>query len=163
MSTSARRKAAGTGTTGRGGSAPGMNTGAERSDSTGATDSAAKQSAQGAGRAGDSEGSATNSAVTEGTSAPAAETGMTERQRTIGFLVCLVTIVLAILDLQIVSAATVPIVRDLDPEHGVDKIPWLVSSFALASAAMLPLYGKLCDVLGPKRVFTGAIATFLVG
>ncbi|MFG2434821.1 MFS transporter [Streptomyces sp. NPDC048508] len=88
---------------------------------------------------------------------------MTERQRSIGLLVCLVTIVLAILDLQIVSAATVPIVRDLDPEHGVDKIPWLVSSFALASAAMLPLYGKLCDVLGPKRVFTGAIATFLVG
>ncbi|MEW2161481.1 MFS transporter [Streptomyces sp. NPDC007084] len=88
---------------------------------------------------------------------------MTDRQRSLGFLVCLVTIVLAILDLQIVSAATVPIVRDLDPEHGVDKIPWLVSSFALASAAMLPLYGKLCDVLGPKRVFTGAVATFLVG
>ncbi|GGN67173.1 hypothetical protein GCM10011579_039420 [Streptomyces albiflavescens] len=88
---------------------------------------------------------------------------MTETQRKIGFLVCLVTIVLAILDLQIVSAATVPIVRDLDPDHGIDKIPWLVSAFALASAAMLPLYGKLCDVLGPKRVFTGAIATFLLG
>jgi EmrB/QacA subfamily drug resistance transporter len=88
---------------------------------------------------------------------------MTETQRKIGFFVCLVTIVLAVLDLQIVSAATVPIVRDLDPDHGIDKIPWLVSAFALASAAMLPLYGKLCDVLGPKRVFTGAIATFLLG
>ncbi|MGW5128180.1 MFS transporter [Streptomyces sp. NPDC004069] len=88
---------------------------------------------------------------------------MTETQRKVGFLVCLVTIVLALLDLQIVSAATVPIVRDLDPEHGIDKIPWLVSAYALASAAMLPLYGKLCDVLGPKRVFTGAIATFLLG
>ncbi|MFF4508340.1 MFS transporter [Streptomyces sp. NPDC001401] len=88
---------------------------------------------------------------------------MTETQRKIGFLVCLVTIVLAVLDLQIVSAATVPIVRDLDPDHGIDKIPWLVSAFALASAALLPLYGKLCDVLGPKRVFTGAIATFLLG
>ncbi|MER6917615.1 MFS transporter [Streptomyces spiralis] len=88
---------------------------------------------------------------------------MTETQRKVGFVVCLVTIVLALLDLQIVSAATVPIVRDLDPEHGIDKIPWLVSAYALASAAMLPLYGKLCDVLGPKRVFTGAIATFLVG
>ncbi|MDX6361934.1 MAG: hypothetical protein QOC85_937 [Streptomyces sp.] len=89
--------------------------------------------------------------------------GMTEGQRRIGFVVCLVTIVLAILDTQIVSAATVPIVRDLDPEHGIDKIPWLVSAFALASAAMLPLYGKLCDVFGPKQVFTGAIATFLLG
>ncbi|MFD4550619.1 MFS transporter [Streptomyces sp. NPDC058466] len=88
---------------------------------------------------------------------------MTETQRKIGFLICLVTIVLAVLDLQIVSAATVPIVRDLDPVHGVDKIPWLVSAFALASAAMLPLYGKLCDTLGAQRAFTGAIATFLVG
>jgi EmrB/QacA subfamily drug resistance transporter len=88
---------------------------------------------------------------------------MTETQRKIGFVVCLVTIVLAVLDMQIVSAATVPIVRDLDPAHGIDKIPWLVSAYALASAALLPLYGKLCDVLGPKRVFTGAIATFLLG
>ncbi len=88
---------------------------------------------------------------------------MTETQRKVGFLVCLVTIVLALLDLQIVSAATVPIVRDLDPDHGIDKIPWLVSAYALASAAMLPLYGKLCDTLGPKRVFTGAIAAFLLG
>ncbi|WNM36219.1 MFS transporter [Streptomyces sp. Li-HN-5-11] len=88
---------------------------------------------------------------------------MTETQRKVGFVVCLVTIVLALLDLQIVSAATVPIVRDLDPGHGIAKIPWLISAYALASAAMLPLYGKLCDVLGPKRVFTGALATFLVG
>ncbi|MGW3029652.1 MFS transporter [Streptomyces sp. NPDC001178] len=88
---------------------------------------------------------------------------MTETQRKVAFVVCLLTIVLALLDMQIVSAATVPIVRDLDPGHGIDKIPWLVSAYALASAALLPLYGKLCDVVGPKRVFTGAIATFLLG
>ena len=88
---------------------------------------------------------------------------MTETQRKIGFLVCLVTIVLAVLDMQIMSAATVPIVRDLDPEHGIDKIPWLVSAFSLASAAVLPLYGKLCDVLGAKHVFLGAVGTFLAG
>ncbi|WP_405841677.1 MFS transporter [Streptomyces sp. NBC_01518] len=88
---------------------------------------------------------------------------MTETQRRIGFLVCLVTIVLAVLDIQIVSAATVPIVRDLDPEHGIGKIPWLVSAFALASAAVLPLYGKLCDTLGAKRVFLTAVGVFLVG
>ncbi|MEU4877402.1 MFS transporter [Streptomyces sp. NPDC021608] len=88
---------------------------------------------------------------------------MTDTQRRIGFLVCLVTIVLAVLDLQIVSAATVPIVRDLDPAHGIDRIPWLVSAFSLASAAVLPLYGKLCDVLGAKRVFLGAVGSFLVG
>lgn len=88
---------------------------------------------------------------------------MTETQRKIAFLVCLVTIVLAVLDMQIVSAATVPIVRDLDPDHGIDKIPWLVSAFSLASAAVLPLYGKLCDVLAAKRMFLGAVGTFLLG
>ncbi|MFI6245287.1 MFS transporter [Streptomyces sp. NPDC051016] len=88
---------------------------------------------------------------------------MTETQRKIGMLVCLATIVLAVLDMQIVSAATVPIVRDLDPEHGIDRIPWLVSAYALAAAALLPLYGKLCDVLGAKRVLLGAVATFLAG
>ncbi|MFF5495657.1 MFS transporter [Streptomyces aquilus] len=88
---------------------------------------------------------------------------MSDTQRKIGFLVCLATIVLAVLDMQIVSAATVPIVRDLDPAHGIDRIPWLVSAFSLASAAVLPLYGKLCDTLGAKQVFLGAVGTFLVG
>lgn len=48
---------------------------------------------------------------------------MPKTQRKIGFAVCLVTIVLALLDMQIVSAATVPIVRDLDPAHGIGRIP----------------------------------------
>lgn len=88
---------------------------------------------------------------------------MTERQRKTGFFLCLATIVLAVLDQNIVSAATVPIVRDLDPDHGVDLIPWLISAFALAATAALPLYGKLCDVLGAKRVFLGAVTVFLTG
>lgn len=97
------------------------------------------------------------------TGAPAPDRPMSPAQVKIGFAVCLVTILLAVLDTNIVSAATVPIVRDLDPVHGVDKIPWLISSFALASAAVLPLYGKLCDTIGAKKVFVGAIATFLIG
>ncbi|GHI06585.1 EmrB/QacA subfamily drug resistance transporter [Streptomyces cellostaticus] len=88
---------------------------------------------------------------------------MTETQRKVSLLVCLVTIVLAVLDMQIVSAATVPIVTDLDPRHGLATIPWLVSAFSLASAAMLPLYGRLCDALGAKQVFVGALGAFLAG
>ncbi|RKT10930.1 EmrB/QacA subfamily drug resistance transporter [Streptomyces sp. 1114.5] len=95
--------------------------------------------------------------------APAAPTLMTPARRRLGMMLCLVTIVLAVLDMNIVSAATVPIVRDLDPVHGVDRLPWLVSAFALAATALLPLYGKLCDVHGAKRVLLGAVGTFLVG
>ncbi|GIG66274.1 MFS transporter [Phytomonospora endophytica] len=88
---------------------------------------------------------------------------MTEKQKKIGMVVCLATIVLAVLDQNIVSAATVPIVRELDPLHGVERMPWLVSAFALASTAALPLYGKLSDVYGAKRVFLGAVTVFMLG
>ncbi|MET8745831.1 MFS transporter [Streptomyces sp. NPDC004728] len=88
---------------------------------------------------------------------------MTHRQRVIGFALCIATILLAVLDTNIVSAATVPIVSDLDPVHGVDKIPWLIAAYQLAATAALPLYGKLCDVIGAKKVFVGAVATFLAG
>ncbi|MGV9269793.1 MFS transporter [Kitasatospora sp. NPDC003701] len=88
---------------------------------------------------------------------------MTEPQRKLGMLFCLITIILAVLDMNIVSAATVPIVRDLDPVHGVDQLPWLVSAFALAATALLPLYGKLCDVYGAKRALLGAVGVFLLG
>ncbi|MFJ9950465.1 MFS transporter [Kitasatospora sp. NPDC091207] len=88
---------------------------------------------------------------------------MTEPQRKLGMLLCLITIILAVLDMNIVSAATVPIVRDLDPVHGVDRLPWLVSAFALAATALLPLYGKLCDVYGAKRALLGAVGVFLLG
>ncbi|MYW12201.1 MFS transporter [Streptomyces sp. SID2563] len=76
---------------------------------------------------------------------------------------CIVTILLAVLDSNIVSSATVPIVRDLDPVHGVDRIPWLIAAYQLAATAALPLYGKFCDTLGSKKVFIGALATFLTG
>ncbi|GAB7180602.1 MFS protein [Kitasatospora sp. Ki12] len=88
---------------------------------------------------------------------------MTPAQRGLGMVICLVTIVLAVLDMNIVSAASVPIVRELDPVHGVDRLPWLVSAFALAATALLPLYGKLCDLYGAKRVLLGAVGTFLLG
>ncbi|MFJ7247005.1 MFS transporter [Kitasatospora sp. NPDC098652] len=97
------------------------------------------------------------------TPGPAGSTLMTTAQRQLAMLLCLVTIVLAVLDSNIVSAATVPIVRDLDPVHGVDRLPWMVSAFSLAATALLPLYGKLCDVYGAKRVLLGAVGTFLFG
>ncbi|WP_406297984.1 MFS transporter [Embleya sp. NBC_00888] len=88
---------------------------------------------------------------------------MTEFQRRVSMALCLLTMVLAILDQNIVSAAIVPIVRDLDPAHGVDHVAWLVAAFALAATVVLPLYGRLCDVLGAKHVYLAAIATFLLG
>ncbi|MEV7400104.1 MFS transporter [Streptomyces sp. NPDC091267] len=98
------------------------------------------------------------------TSRPIAATEQpTSRSRTIGFVLCITTILLGVLDSNIVSSATVPIVHDLDPVHGLDRIPWLIAAYQLAATAALPLYGKLCDSLGSKNVFIAAIATFLAG
>lgn len=84
-------------------------------------------------------------------------------RRKLCFALCLLTIVIALLDMNIVSAASVPIVRDLDPVHGVDRLPWLITAYSLAATAMLPLYGKLCDLYGAKRVYLGSVGTFLLG
>src|SRR2546423_5796701 len=86
---------------------------------------------------------------------------MTETRKKVALLACLFTIILAILDQNIVSAAAVPIVRDLDPVHGLARLPWLISAYALAATAALPLYGKLCDVYGARRVDPAPLAPLL--
>lgn len=107
-------------------------------------------------------GSATDDTATE-TATAAGGRGSSRARRLVGIALCLATIVLAVLDTNIVSAATVPIARDLDPAGGLARIPWLVSGFQLAATAALPLYGKLSDSLGAKKVFLAAVATFLTG
>ncbi|MDR7278405.1 MFS transporter [Catenuloplanes atrovinosus] len=87
----------------------------------------------------------------------------TRLRRRLTLAAALCTVLLAVLDQNIVAAASLPIVTDLDPTHGLDRLPWLVSAYALASAAALPLYGKLCDTAGTKRVFLAAVAVFLLG
>src|SRR5689334_22143976 len=88
---------------------------------------------------------------------------MTDSQRRLAGLAMLVTIILAVLDSNIVTSAAVPIVRSLDPAHGVARLPWLITAYGLGATAALPLYGKLCDVYGAKRIFLGAVVTFLAG
>ncbi|WP_067171500.1 MFS transporter [Microtetraspora niveoalba] len=88
---------------------------------------------------------------------------MTESQKKLAALGCLLTLVLAILDQNVVSTASVAIVRDLDPAGGLARLPWLITVYALAATAALPLYGKLCDAYGAKRIYLGAVALFLTG
>ncbi|GAA3174370.1 MFS transporter [Nonomuraea roseoviolacea] len=88
---------------------------------------------------------------------------MTDKQLGVAKLLCLLTIVVAVLDQNIVSSAIVPIVRELDPAGGLDHVAWLVTAFALGATSVLPLYGRLCDALGVKQVFLGAVGTFALG
>jgi EmrB/QacA subfamily drug resistance transporter len=67
---------------------------------------------------------------------------------------------LAALDQTIVSTALPTIVADLG---GAEHISWVVTSYLLASTAFTPLWGKLGDQFGRKRVFQTSIVIFLIG
>jgi EmrB/QacA subfamily drug resistance transporter len=72
----------------------------------------------------------------------------------------MVTMLLASLDQTIFSTALPTIVGDL---HGVDEMSWVITVYILASTIMLPVYGKLGDLIGRKGIFIGAISVFIIG
>jgi EmrB/QacA subfamily drug resistance transporter len=67
---------------------------------------------------------------------------------------------LAALDQTIVATALPTIVGDL---HGASHLSWVITAYLLATTVSTPLWGKLGDQYGRKRLFQTAIAIFLVG
>ncbi|MGW0823528.1 DHA2 family efflux MFS transporter permease subunit [Streptomyces sp. NPDC002845] len=72
----------------------------------------------------------------------------------------LLGMLLAALDQTIVSTALPTIVSELG---GMEHLSWVVTAYILASTAATPLWGKLGDQYGRKRLFQTAIVIFLVG
>ncbi|WP_301125469.1 MDR family MFS transporter [Streptomyces cacaoi] len=72
----------------------------------------------------------------------------------------LLGMLLAALDQTIVATALPTIVSDLG---GMDHLSWVVTAYLLAVTAATPLWGKLGDQYGRKRLFQSAILIFLVG
>jgi len=67
---------------------------------------------------------------------------------------------LAALDQTIVSTALTTIARDF---HHIDLYSWVVTAYLLTSTASTPLYGKISDQFGRKRIFQASIVIFLAG
>ena len=67
---------------------------------------------------------------------------------------------LAALDQTIVATALPQIVTDLG---GFQQLSWVVTGYLLASTVTVPLYGKLSDLYGRRRLFVVAISLFLAG
>ena len=67
---------------------------------------------------------------------------------------------LAALDQTIVSTALTTISRDF---HRLDLYSWVITAYLLTSTASTPLYGKISDQFGRKRIFQVAIVIFLAG
>ena len=72
----------------------------------------------------------------------------------------LLVMLLAALDSTIVATALPTIVRELG---GLDHISWVVTAYLLAQTIVTPIYGKLGDLYGRKRVLQFAIVIFLIG
>ena len=72
----------------------------------------------------------------------------------------MLAILLASLDQTIVSTALPRIVVDL---HGLNKLSWVVTAYLLTSTISTPLYGKIGDLYGRKKIFLIAIVIFLIG
>ncbi|UGY91167.1 MFS transporter [Streptomyces gobiensis] len=92
---------------------------------------------------------------------PAArETGQPKRTLYLAMGALLMGMLLAALDQTIVSTALPTIVSDLG---GMNHLSWVVTAYLLAATAATPLWGKLGDQYGRKRLFQSAIVIFLIG
>ncbi|MEV6168525.1 MFS transporter [Streptomyces sp. NPDC051954] len=76
------------------------------------------------------------------------------------FFGLMLALLLAALEQMIVATALPKIVGEL---HGLDKMSWAITAYLLTSTVVLPIYGKLGDLLGRKSVFQFAIVVFVVG
>lgn len=47
--------------------------------------------------------------------------------------------------------------------HGADLMLWVITAYILASTIMMPIYGKLGDLLGRKPILMVAISVFVIG
>lgn len=72
----------------------------------------------------------------------------------------LLVMLLAALDSTIVATALPTIVGELG---GLGHLSWVVTAYLLAQTAVTPLYGKLGDIYGRKRVLQVGILLFLAG
>lgn len=72
----------------------------------------------------------------------------------------MVGLLLGALDQTIVSTALTRISEDF---HRTDLYGWVVTAYLLTSTASTPLYGKISDQFGRKRIFQASIVIFLIG
>lgn len=107
-----------------------------------------------------SDSAPVSASVDPSASAPPAFERLPRREFIIVIAGVMLALMLASLDQNIVGTALPRIVGDLG---GLTHISWVVTAFVLASTVSTPLYGKLSDMYGRKRLFHVSIVVFLAG
>lgn len=86
---------------------------------------------------------------------------LSRRDRFMSMAAVLVALSLAGLDQTIVATAGPAIQRDLAIPASL--YAWITTAYLVASTVMLPIYGKLSDLLGRKPVLIAGVVLFLAG
>ena len=94
------------------------------------------------------------------TSAPT-QTSYTNAQKTITLVGVLLAVLLASMNQTIVSTAGPAIQKALGIENSLYS--WITTAYLLASTALVPIYGKLSDLLGRKIIMIFGAVVFVVG
>lgn len=76
------------------------------------------------------------------------------------FVGLMTAMLLAALDQTIFATALPTIVGELD---GVNHMLWVTTAYILAGTIVMPIYGKVGDLIGRKPLFIIAISLFMVG
>lgn len=108
----------------------------------------------------ESTGDLTGTAGASQSEGPPAGVVASHREVLIVFSGLLLGMLLAALDQTIVATALPTIVADLG---GLSHLAWVVTAYLLTATASTPLYGKIGDMYGRKRIFQAAIVVFLIG
>jgi len=72
----------------------------------------------------------------------------------------MLAMMLAMLDNMVVGTAMPKIVGELG---GLSKLSWVVTAYVLGTTVSTPIWGKLGDLYGRKKIFLTSIVMFLVG
>lgn len=85
---------------------------------------------------------------------------LSHRQIMLALSGLMVGMFIAAIDQTIVATALPAIVTDLG---GIRYLSWIIVGYLLTSTASTPLWGKVGDLFGRRRMFQSAIVVFLVG
>src|SRR5881227_3813547 len=88
------------------------------------------------------------------------EVGKSRAGRRMVTAALLLAMAVAALEQTVVSTAMPSIIAAL---KGLDIYPWVFSAYLLAATVTTPLYGKLADLLGRKRVLLFGLGLFGLG
>lgn len=96
-----------------------------------------------------------------GASAPAAEArSLTHRERRIIVTTMMMPVFMGSIDQSILASSLPTIGRVFGDLH---DLPWVITSYLIASAALTPLYGKFADIHGRRASLMIALGVYMVG